>query len=129
MTKNLTSDSLQNGCLPKTTISHGNISDNYSTDGNIHESDFKLINGITTNRRCDSKTTKSNGISLNNSVSVETTKKIPVYNFTCDLMDKPFTWKDFMKNNEIHEPQMPSSVSVKKIPSYYKCMLSSLILL
>ncbi|KAK7600949.1 hypothetical protein V9T40_008390 [Parthenolecanium corni] len=112
MTKNLTSDSFQNGCLPKTTISHGNISDNYSTDGNIHESDFKLINGITTNRRCDSKTTKSNGISLNNSVSVETTKKIPVYNFTCDLMDKPFTWKDFMKNNEIHEPQMPSSVSI-----------------
>nr|ANN23959.1 fatty acyl-CoA reductase I [Phenacoccus solenopsis] len=39
-------------------------------------------------------------------------KDIPVYNYSCDLLKKPLSWKEFMHMNEMQEPKMPSSMSV-----------------
>lgn len=108
--QNITNGSLQNGCLSKT-ISNGNVTNGCLPNENIYDSHFKLVNDNITNQSHANKTTIQNGI--NRSISVEPMKKIPVYNFTCDLMEKPFTWIDFVKNNEIHEPDLPSSVSVR----------------
>ena len=41
-------------------------------------------------------------------------KKIPVFNYSCDLLRRPLTWKEFMKMNEDQEPVMPSSQSVSQ---------------
>lgn len=47
--------------------------------------------------------------------NLEDEKKIPVFNYSCDLLEKPFTWKEFMKLNEIQEPKMPSLLSVSNL--------------
>ena len=42
----------------------------------------------------------------------ESSKTIPIYNYSCDILSRPFTWKEFMKLNEDQEPLMPSGQSV-----------------
>ncbi|XP_065219109.1 fatty acyl-CoA reductase wat-like isoform X2 [Planococcus citri] len=43
---------------------------------------------------------------------VDDSKNIPIYNYSCDLLEKPFSWKEFCQSNEKHEPKMPSSLSI-----------------
>ncbi len=79
------------------TLSNGNI-----TNGNLPKH-------ILTNGTC----TKS-----------ENSKNIEIYNYSCDLMKKPFTWNEFMKMNEKQEPLMPSLMSVSGMPVFYLCVVS-----
>ena len=42
----------------------------------------------------------------------EVAQTIPIYNYSVDLMDKPFTWSQFMTLNEKMEPEVAITQSV-----------------
>jgi hypothetical protein len=80
------------------------------------DEEIKALNDIPRDRTngqvSNGNVPRGNGL-CNNACDEEFhTEKIPVFNYSCDILKRPFTWKEFMKLNEDQEPLMPSSQSV-----------------
>lgn len=101
-----------NGCLP------AEKTNGITPNGNLNGS---IPNGNLNGNLPNGNTMHIDAVTVNNTkINLEETKKIPVYNFSCDLLKKPFTWKEFMELNEAQEPKMPSSVSVSQLANEYR---------
>lgn len=92
-----------NGILPVNGKINGKIVPDINLNENIPNEN---MNGITT--RPDKQISHANLMPGGDSAE----KKIPIYNYSCDLMEKPFTWSQFMKMNEYVEPEVASAASI-----------------